>query len=264
MTISGIGGEWASGVLLVAETMPEHRRVAAGVTLYTSAPVGLLLATLVNCVVAGVLLPDRPDISWRIVFAFGLLPAFVAIGVRLLLSEPERWEQAGKVESSITDLFSRQHIRATYSGLMPATVTTITWWSVSSFIPIIATGLAISRADSQGLDQHHRLELIEQFKLLATGAALVSPNCHPPSPWQHSASLTAPNSCASCTGCFNAGGLLGTILTYPVAETLGRKLLYAIYFAAGSALLIGTFMFLTDYGPFIVLIMYFPIGVAGT
>ena len=44
----GIGGEWAAGASLVAEVVPERRRIAAGALLYTSAPAGILLAGLVN------------------------------------------------------------------------------------------------------------------------------------------------------------------------------------------------------------------------
>ena len=56
----GIGGEWAAGASMVAEVVPEKRRVEAGALLYTSAPFGLVLATLVNYVVAGRLFP-RPS-----------------------------------------------------------------------------------------------------------------------------------------------------------------------------------------------------------
>src|SRR5262249_10343678 len=42
----GIGGEWAAGASLVAETMPEDKRALSGALLYTSAPAGILLAGL--------------------------------------------------------------------------------------------------------------------------------------------------------------------------------------------------------------------------
>jgi MFS family permease len=50
----GIGGEWAAGASMVAEVVPENKRVEAGALLYTSAPFGLFLATFVNLQVAGV------------------------------------------------------------------------------------------------------------------------------------------------------------------------------------------------------------------
>src|SRR5207245_3245072 len=40
----GIGGEWAAGASMVADVVPERRRVEAGARLYTSAPLGLFLA----------------------------------------------------------------------------------------------------------------------------------------------------------------------------------------------------------------------------
>ena len=56
----GIGGEWAAGAAMVAEVVPERRRVEAGALLYTSAPVGLFLATFVVHEIARVLLPGQP------------------------------------------------------------------------------------------------------------------------------------------------------------------------------------------------------------
>ena len=44
----GIGGEWAAGAALVAESLPFELRVLGGALLYTSAPMGLFLATFVN------------------------------------------------------------------------------------------------------------------------------------------------------------------------------------------------------------------------
>src|SRR5204863_3314373 len=64
----GIGGEWAAGAAMVAEVVPEKRRVEAGALLYTSAPVGLFLATFVNFQIAGVLFKGSPETSWRYVF----------------------------------------------------------------------------------------------------------------------------------------------------------------------------------------------------
>ena len=87
----GIGGEWAAGASMVAEVVPEKRRIEAGALLYTSAPFGLALATLVNYVVAGRLFPDHPEVSWRYVFLSGLIPAAAALLVRMFVKEPERW-----------------------------------------------------------------------------------------------------------------------------------------------------------------------------
>ena len=87
----GIGGEWAAGAAMVAEVVDEKHRVEAGALLYTAAPFGLFLATGVNAQVAGKLMLDSPESSWRYVLLFGLLPAALAFVVRLFVKEPERW-----------------------------------------------------------------------------------------------------------------------------------------------------------------------------
>src|SRR5438477_1854616 len=81
----GIGGEWAAGASMVAEVVPEKRRVEAGSLLYTSAPFGLLLATFVNYQIAGVQMKADPEVSWRYVFLSGLIPAAVAVVVRMFI-----------------------------------------------------------------------------------------------------------------------------------------------------------------------------------
>ena len=90
----GIGGEWAAGAAMVAEVVPERRRVEAGALLYTSAPVGLFLASFVVQEIARVLYPAHPEVSWRYIFLCGLVPAGVALLVRLFVREPERWQSA--------------------------------------------------------------------------------------------------------------------------------------------------------------------------
>ena len=62
----GIGGEWAAGAAMVAEVVPEKRRVEAGALLYSSAPFGLFLATFLVHLISGNLVKD-PALSWRVV-----------------------------------------------------------------------------------------------------------------------------------------------------------------------------------------------------
>src|SRR5215470_10694901 len=139
----GIGGEWAAGAAMVAEVVPERRRVEAGALLHTAAPLGLFLATLVTYQITGVYFRD-PSISWRYVFLFGLVPAAIAFLVRLFVREPQRWKQIeGSRAPRIRELFSGSYLRLTISGLSMAIIALITYWSCNSFIPIIAKGLAL-------------------------------------------------------------------------------------------------------------------------
>ena len=83
----GIGGEWGIGAALVAEAVPESRRVEAGVFLQTSSPLGLVLASFVNYQIAGVWFAGSPETSWRYVFLAGLIPVAMAFVVRVFISE---------------------------------------------------------------------------------------------------------------------------------------------------------------------------------
>jgi MFS family permease len=225
----GIGGEWAAGASMVAEVVPESRRVEAGALLYTSAPMGLFLATFVNFQIAGNLWKGAPETSWRYVFLCGLIPAAVAFAVRMFVKEPERWKAAASSapHPRIAELFSERYRRITLSGFAMAVVALIMWWSCNAFIPVVATGLAQATASLRSLDRAATLGLVESWK-------------------------------ATATNYFNLGGLIGTLLTIPAAKYLGRKTMFALYFAGSAAALLGTFGL--DLQPEARLTMYFLIG----
>ncbi len=246
----GIGGEWAAGAAMVAEVVPERRRVEAGALLYTAAPLGLFLATFVNYQIAGSLLKADPEISWRFVFLAGLIPAAVALVVRRFIREPERWRRtaggglAGDPAAAtaavtaattvaavrrprLAELFDRQHRALTLSGFLMAVIVLVTWWSCNAFIPVVSTGLAQATAKARSLDRAGTLALVEHWKAVATDY-------------------------------FNIGGLLGTLLTIPAAKLLGRRQMFAIYFAGAAAAVLAAFGL--DLAPETRLAMYFPIG----
>jgi len=226
----GIGGEWAAGASMVAETVPEEKRVEAGALLYTAAPMGLFLATFVNLQVAGNWFADSPEVSWRYVFLFGLLPAGAAFIVRLFVKEPERWRSLGEqAEARISELFTPQTRRYTVSGFLMALTALLTWWSCNAFIPVVSSGLARAAAEAQGLGTAATLALVEQWKTLATS-------------W------------------FNLGGLIGTLLTIPAAKYLGRKAMFSIYWVASAAAIFATFGL--DLPPQVRLYLYFAIGLS--
>jgi MFS family permease len=206
----GIGGEWAAGASMVAEVVPEKRRVEAGALLYTSAPMGLFLATYVATWIQGTVMPGRPEVAWRYVFLFGLVPAAVAFVVRFFIKEPERWQKVGGTAPSLSELFTPQFRTITLSGLGMALVALITWWSSNAFIATVATGLANAEASLQGLAAVARQQLIQEWIKFATNV-------------------------------FNLGGLIGTLLTIPLAKTVGRRPMYFIYFLLSGLSVMGTF-----------------------
>ena len=148
---------------MVAEVVPENRRVEAGALLYTSAPLGLFLATFVTYQIQGVYFRTTPETAWRYVFLCGLIPAAVAFMVRLFIREPERWTRIAKTakHATIGDLFAPAYLRATLTGLSLAIVALVTWWSCNAFIPTIASGLAAREASLLGAAD--ATTLIEQW-----------------------------------------------------------------------------------------------------
>ena len=141
---------------MVAEVVPEHRRVEAGALLYTSAPFGLFLATFANFQIAGVLLQGRrPRRRGAIVFLCGLIPAAVAFVVRMFVREPERWREAaaaGAARPRFAELFTPENRALTLSAASRwRSIALIAWWSVNAFIPIVSSGLAQATAKAQRL-----------------------------------------------------------------------------------------------------------------
>jgi MFS family permease len=227
----GIGGEWAAGAAMVAEVVPERRRVEAGALLYTSAPLGVYLASVTNFAIAGRYLSDRPELSWRVVFLAGLVPAAAALLVRVFVREPERWSRvaAAARPGRWLEIFDARHRRATLSGFLMAVTALVMWWSCNAFIPVVVAGLAHAEAVARGLDRGATLDLIEVWKARATAG-------------------------------FNWGGLLGTLLTVPAAKLLGRRTMFGLYFAISAVALFATFGL--DLAPETRLAMYFWIGLS--
>jgi MFS family permease len=223
----GIGGEWAAGAAMVAEVVPEKRRVEAGALLYTSAPMGLFLATFVTFQITGVYFND-PAVSWRYVFLFGLIPAAAAFFVRLFIKEPERWKRiAGEETAKIRELFSADHLRVTLSGFLMAVTALIMWWSCNAFIPVVAKGLASREAYISGIDLINAEAMGQQWVKTATNS-------------------------------FNLGGLIGTLLTIPIAKVFGRRIMFFLYYIFAAASIMAAFGL--DLDPHTRLYFYFPIG----
>ena len=85
----GIGGEWAAGQSLIAESMPAERRGRYLAYVQVGSPLGVLLAAFVG----GYL---EPTIGWRAVFLISAAPAFiVAAAVWRWLPESDVWLSGG-------------------------------------------------------------------------------------------------------------------------------------------------------------------------
>jgi len=125
----GMGGEWATGATLVAETWPpEHRGKALGF-LQSSWAVGYACAVLVNWVIA-------PRWGWRAVFFAGVLPALVVLWIWRSVEEPQMWRERRKqIATPISALFRGRLGWNTLVATCMNGATLFAWWGLFTWVP---------------------------------------------------------------------------------------------------------------------------------
>ena len=84
----GMGGEWASGAVLVSETWPAAQRNKAISIMQSGWAIGYILAALIAAAVFGASSLGRD--AWRWLFVIGVLPALFALWIRRHVKEPQR------------------------------------------------------------------------------------------------------------------------------------------------------------------------------
>lgn len=107
LTGLGVGGEFAVGVALVAEVIPERARTPALGWVQAFSAVGNITAALIT-VVLGTLEKNQTlpfNLSpWRVMFLIGALPALLAVVIRAGLREPDRWKAVASKAETADDL----------------------------------------------------------------------------------------------------------------------------------------------------------------
>lgn len=131
LTALGIGGEWAAGAAIVAETWPEDKRAKAAGILQSAWAAGFFLAATVN-------LALKDAYGWRGLFLVGILPAFVALFVRWWVKEPERWTHAHRGKAiPISAIFEGDLRRATLVGSALSFVAVFGLWGSTNWAPTL-------------------------------------------------------------------------------------------------------------------------------
>ncbi|TLY22571.1 MAG: MFS transporter [Nitrospirae bacterium] len=202
LTALGIGGEWAAGASLVAEVWPEEKRAKAAGILQSAWAAGFFLAALFNLLLRG--------FGWRVLFVVGVVPALVALLVRLWVKEPERWVKARAQEQAagihrikIVELFQGRLRRPTLVGSVLAFVAVFGLWGATNWTPTLIGALP----DMKGLGAR----TLEQYKSYATMA-------------------------------LNAGALIGYLSFGALADRLGRRPVFALMCAGSLVMLPITFL----------------------
>jgi MFS family permease len=127
----GIGGEWAVGSVLLAETWPTRWRPWIAAVLQTGVNFGVFLA----CLTAIVLKSQEP----RYVFLVGVLPALLVFWIRQQVPEPQEWHaaklKARHREPSVADLFRGSVRRTTLLTIIVCAASLSAWWAFMFWHP---------------------------------------------------------------------------------------------------------------------------------
>jgi MFS family permease len=208
----GIGGEWGIGAALVAEAVPENKRIEAGVILQTSSPLGLVMASAVNYLIAGVWFAGEPQTSWRYVFLAGLAPVVLALLIRIFVRESTHWNAAAvrARPPSPRELFAPGILPLTISGAGVAVTAVVCWWACNAFVPLLGSTLASEQAAHLGLSAEGTRLLAESWKARGSNA-------------------------------FNFGGLLGSFAAIALSRGLGRRPMFVAYFLFSASMIFLTF-----------------------
>ena len=124
----GLGGEWAAGSVLVAETWPaEHRGKAIGLM-----QSGWAIGYLAAAVMAGIVLPVW---GWRPLFLLGILPALFTLWIRRNVAEPELWKKRPILAGGVRALFRPPLARRVALAATLCSCVLFGYWGLFTWIP---------------------------------------------------------------------------------------------------------------------------------
>lgn len=128
----GVGGEWASGAVLVSETWPAAHRDKAMSIMQSGWALGYLLAALVAAAVL-------PTLGWRWMFVVGALPALLVLWVRRDVEEPAVWRARRETGAPAVNpwrmLFGGKLIDRTLLGTLLMTTALFGYWGLFTWLP---------------------------------------------------------------------------------------------------------------------------------
>jgi MFS family permease len=125
----GMGGEWATGAALIAETWPARHRGKALGLMQSAWAVGEAIAAAVTLVVL-------PRFGWRAVFFVGVLPALVVLWIWTEVPESPIWLERGRPRGVSLAAMWRPDVRGkgVVATLMNA-CSMFGYWGLFTWIP---------------------------------------------------------------------------------------------------------------------------------
>ncbi len=272
LTGLGVGGEFAVGIALVAEVLPDSARARALGLLQALSAVGNVSAAMINLGLGIAQEQGHVESPWRIMFLIGALPALLAVVIRWKLKEPERWKQvshdgaAKKQLGSYRELFSDPVLRKhALLGLVLGCSGIVGLWSVGFFTPDLIRQVQMKSVRAEVIAD----QLVEAGNDVDKVAAIKLAESHyvPDSNVQlEGASLEARKTIDKVTSgrltswqsytylAQNIGAALGMFGFGWLAQRIGRKPTFRIAFISAFFSTAAVFWFLQDMWQIFVLV----------
>ena len=223
----GVGGVFGLAVALIADSLPDRSRAGALGSLQALSAFGNVTAGLISMGV-GQLVAQKtisPDWSWKLMFLFGAVPAFLCVFIQIKLKEPERWVKAreagrktGAAFGSYTSLLGEVRWRqSALGGMLLCVAAVIGLWGIGFFAPELVGPVIERSLKAQNLPP-------EQI----AGARGI---------WIGINSIV-----------FNVGAFFGMLAMTKLAESIGRKRAFAIAFLLAMGATAGYFQLFNGKG----------------
>jgi MFS family permease len=230
LTGLGVGGEFAVGVALVAEVMPDRARPYALSLLQALSAVGNVTAALLSMTMGSLVQHGIVESAWRPLFIVGAVPALLALVIRRRLKEPERWQSVSHDGAVIRKLGSYRELfgdprwrKHALIGLGLAFSGVVGLWAVGFFTMDLVGNVLTKRFAALGLPDN---EVVGRVAF-----------------WKGITSLM-----------INFGAFLGMYSFGLVTQRIGRKPTFAIAFLAALVSTATVFAFLNEFWQILVLV----------
>ncbi|MBP8255689.1 MAG: MFS transporter [Opitutaceae bacterium] len=225
LTGLGVGGEFAVGVALIAEVLPDRARPGALGALQALSAMGNMSAALIGMGMAWMESTGAISLgnSWRWMFIIGSVPAALALVIRMRVKEPQRWQhlkdsgELGKHGAfTYKELFATPRWRRNaIIGMLLVCSGVIGLWGIGFFTPELVRTVLTKTYVSQGMTREEIGPLVDK--------------------WASWSLMT-----------LQIGAFGGMLVASWVAEKLGRKAAFAIAFTTSMFATACTFQFYTD------------------
>jgi MFS family permease len=266
LTGLGVGGEFAVGVALVAEVMPDRARPYCLTLLQMLSALGNMIAAGINMSM-GVLEEEGLVTSpWRKMFLIGAAPALLAVVIRLRLKEPDKWVQKSHDDAVTRQLGSYRELfrhpvwrRHAIIGLMLAFSGVVGLWAVGFFAPdltgqimkreITARVLREQTAAAEQAGDTQRVAQLQQLRdVLQTKDAKPPPELGDIAAQVNKAVSGRQAYWGGVTSMLiQIGAFFGMFGFGAVAQRIGRKPTFALGMVAAFASTVWVFWFLEDF-----------------